>query len=55
MNNFHILQYSLHSLEIYVNMYVVYHFPGSSAGKESAYNAGDTSWIPGLGRFLEKE
>ena len=55
MNNFHILQYSLHSLEMYVNMYVFYHFPGSSAGKESACNAGDTSWIPGLGRSLEKE
>ena len=26
-------------------------FPGSSAGKESACNAGDTSSIPGLGRF----
>ena len=25
-------------------------FPGSSAGKESACNAGDTSSIPGLGR-----
>ena len=25
-------------------------FPGSSAGKESAYNAGDPSLIPGLGR-----
>ena len=25
-------------------------FPGSSAGKESACNAGDPSWIPGLGR-----
>ena len=24
-------------------------FPGSSAGKESAYNAGDSSLIPGLG------
>ena len=24
--------------------------PGSSAGKESACNAGDPSWIPGLGR-----
>ena len=24
-------------------------FPGSSAGKESAYNAGDPSSIPGLG------
>ena len=25
-------------------------FPGSSAGKESAYNAGDPSSIPGWGR-----
>ena len=25
-------------------------FPGSSAGKESACNAGDSGWIPGLGR-----
>ena len=25
-------------------------FPGRSAGKESAYNAGDPSSIPGLGR-----
>ena len=25
-------------------------FPGSSAGKESAYNSGDPSSIPGLGR-----
>ena len=25
-------------------------FPGSSAGKESAYNTGDPSWIPGSGR-----
>ena len=25
-------------------------FPGSSAGRESAYNAGDPSLIPGLGR-----
>ena len=25
-------------------------FPGSSAGKESAYNAGDLGLIPGLGR-----
>ena len=29
-------------------------FPGSSAGKESACNAGDPSWIPGLGRFPGK-
>ena len=26
-------------------------FPGSSAGKESAYNAGDPGSIPGSGRF----
>ena len=25
-------------------------FPGGSAGKESAYNAGDMGLIPGLGR-----
>ena len=29
-------------------------FPCSSAGKESAYNAGDPSSIPGLGRPQEK-
>ena len=27
-------------------------FPGDSAGKESAYNAGDLGLIPGLGRSL---
>ena len=26
-------------------------FPHSSVGKESACNAGDPGWIPGLGRF----
>ena len=29
--------------------------PDSSAGKESAYNAGDPGLIPGLGRSLEEE
>ena len=28
---------------------------GSSAGEESAWNAGDTGLIPGLGVPLEKE
>ena len=28
--------------------------PGSSAGKESACNAGDPGWIPGSGRFPEE-
>ena len=28
--------------------------PGGSAGKESAYNAGDLGSIPGLGRYLRK-
>ena len=32
-----------------------YGFPGSSDGKESAYNAGDLDSIPGSGRSLEKE
>ena len=27
-------------------------FPGSSHGKESAYNAGDLGSVPGLGRYL---
>ena len=30
-------------------------FPCGSAGKESAYNAGDLSLIPGLGRSPEEE
>ena len=29
-----------------------YGFPGSSAGKESACNAGDPGLIPGLGRSI---
>ena len=29
-------------------------FPCGSAGKESAYNAGDLGLIPGLGRFLRE-
>ena len=29
---------------------VFFGFPGGSAGKESACNAGDLGWIPGLGR-----
>ena len=29
-------------------------FPGGSVGKESAWNVGDLSLIPGLGRPLEK-
>ena len=30
-------------------------FPGGSAGKESAFNAGDLGSIPGLGRSLGEE
>ena len=33
---------------------VVLGFPGSSAGKEFAYNTGDPSSIPGSGRFPEE-
>ena len=35
------------SIECYIK---ILGFPGSSAGKESACNAGDLSSIPGLGR-----
>jgi len=31
------------------------YFPGSSADKESACNAGDPGWIPGLERSPEEE
>ena len=31
-------------------LYVTVGFPGSSAGKESTFNEGDPSLIPGLGR-----
>ena len=31
-------------------IFIFVFFPGSSAGKESAYNAGDPSLISGLGR-----
>ena len=34
---------------IYMNVCLCTGFPGSSAGKESACNAGDPSLIPGLG------
>ena len=30
---------------------MIWGFPSDSAGKESAYNAGDLGSIPGLGRF----
>ena len=35
---------------IYTYVYTYTHFPGGSAGKESACNAGDLGLIPGLGR-----
>ena len=38
-------------VEKFKSGYSVGGFLGSSAGKESACNAGDLSWIPGLGRF----
>ena len=39
----------------YVNMYITRSgFPGGSAGKESACNAGELGSIPGLGRFPGK-
>ena len=51
-----IFSFSYHHIHIF--LYIVEHifviicvgFPGSSAGKESACNAGDLGLIPGLGR-----
>ena len=37
-------------VEEFKSGYSVGGFPGSSAGKKSACNAGDPSWIPGSGR-----
>ena len=34
---------------MYVFVYIYMGFPGGSADKESAYNAGDLGSIPGLG------
>ena len=36
--------------QMYVYIYTGIDFPGSSDGKESAYNAGDPGWISGCGR-----
>ena len=35
---------------VYTHTNTHIHFPGTSDGKESACNAGDPIWIPGLGR-----
>ena len=40
----------IYYIMIYNMLYVIIGFPGSSAGKESACNAGDPSLIPGSGR-----
>ena len=39
---------------IFRSVHIIHSFPGSSAGKESACNTGDPSWIPGLGRSAEE-
>ena len=38
----------------FIKPFCVSAFPGDSAGKESAYSAGDLGSIPGLGRSLEE-
>ena len=38
------------SSELFIDASTHWGFPGSSVGKESAYNAGDPSSIPGSGR-----
>ena len=41
--------------EVAINIYTLLGFPGGSAGKESACNAGDLGLIPGLGRSPGKK
>ena len=38
------------TIEIYLRVKTLRGFPGSTAGKESACNAGDPGWLPGAGR-----
>ena len=45
------MAYQLSGHEFKQNLGVSEGFPGNSTGKESACNAGDSSLIPGLGRF----
>ena len=48
----------MYEKSVYYNLQVVIEvlgFPGGSAGKESACNAGDLGSIPGLGRSLGEQ
>ena len=45
------MAYQLSGHEFKQNLGVSEGFPGNSTGKESACNAGDSSLIPGLGKF----
>ena len=42
------------NLSLNIKENILSHFPGSSAGKESTYSAGDPGSIPGSGDPLEK-
>ena len=42
--------WDLYYMQICIHVYTYMGFPGSSAGKESACNAGDLGSIPGLER-----
>ena len=42
------------STKLHILSQLIQSFPGSSAGKESACNAGDLRLIPGLRRYLEE-
>ena len=45
------MYFQLQTLHILIRNKSIFLFPCGSAGKESAYNAGDLGLIPGLGRF----
>ena len=49
------MQTSIYRMDKYQGLNILYSFPGSSVGKESACNAGDPGSIPGLGRSAREE
>ena len=43
-------KYLINGMHFYMTYMFLQGFPGGPDGKESACNAGDPGWIPGLGR-----
>ena len=48
---FMVKKYLINGMHFYMTYMFLQGFPGGPDGKESACNAGDPGWIPGLGRI----